>query len=103
MLESNNQSESNEKSEYYENKIQRLTNDLELQNQKRNQEMEELFEEMELENTTLKKELLETKEELEEEKEKHNNIKNSIYNFNYYQTNINNFLSEKQNKITTIL
>ena len=46
MLESNNLSESNEKSEYYENKIQRLTNDLELQNQKRNQEMEELFEEM---------------------------------------------------------
>jgi len=97
MLESNNLSESNEKSEYYENKIQRLTNDLELQNQKRNQEMEELFEEMELENTTLKKELLETKEELEEEKEKHNNIKNSIYNFNYYQTNVNKSLNDKNN------
>ena len=97
MLESNNLSESNEKSEYYENKIQRLTNDLELQNQKRNQEMEELFEEMELENTTLKKELLETKEELEEEKEKNNNIKNSIYNFNYYQANVNKSLNDKNN------
>ena len=101
MAETNNISESNEKSELYENKIQRLTNDFEIQNQKRNQEMEELFEEIELENTSLKKELIQTKEELEEEKNKNNDIKNSIYNFNYYQTNINNFLSEKQNKITT--
>ena len=101
MAETNNLSESNEKSELYENKIQRLTNDFEIQNQKRNQEMEELFEEIELENTSLKKELIQTKEELEEEKNKNNYIKNSIYNFNYYQANINNFLSEKQNKITT--
>ena len=40
MTEINNVSESNEKSEFYENKIQRLTNELEIQNQKRNQEME---------------------------------------------------------------
>ena len=95
MTEVNNASESNEKSEFYENKIQRLTNELEIQNQKRNQEMEELFEEMELENKNLKKDLMQTKEELEEEKDKNNNIKNSIYNFNYYQTNISNFTNEK--------
>ena len=99
MTESNNISESNEKSDYYENKIQRLTNELEIQNQKRNQEMEELFEEIETENTSLKKELIQTKEELEQEKDKTNNIKNSIYNFNYYQNNINNFLKEKQPNI----
>ena len=97
MLESNNLTESNEKSEYYENKIQRLTNELENQNQKRNQEIEELFDEMDLENNTLRSELLETKEELEREKEKNNEIKNSIYNFNYYQTNVNKSINEKNN------
>ena len=102
MTEINNVSESNEKSEFYENKIQRLTNELEIQNQKRNQEMEELFEEMELENNNLKKDLMQTKEELEEEKDKNNNIKNSIYNFNYYQTNVNNFSNEKPNNIELI-
>ena len=95
MIETNNVTESNDKSEYYENKIQRLTNDLEIQNQKRNQEMEELFEEIETENNTLKKELIETKEELEEEKEKNNGIKNSIYNYNYYLENANNSLNKK--------
>ena len=98
MIESNNLTESNEKSEYYENKMQRLTNDLEIQNQKRNQEMEELFEEIETENNTLKKELIETKEELEEEKEKNNGLKNSVYNFNYYIENSNNIINKKINK-----
>ena len=95
MTETNNASESNEKSEYYENKIQRLTNELEIQNQKRNEEMEELFEEMESENNALKKDLMQTKEDLEEEKDKNNCIKNSIYNFNYFQTDIINNLNER--------
>lgn len=55
MLESSITSESNGKSEYYENKIQRLTNEMEAQNQKKNQEMVELFEEIEQENNSLKK------------------------------------------------
>ena len=101
MIESNNPSESNEKSEYYENKIQRLSNELEIQNQKRNEEMEELFKEMESENIALKKDLMQIKQDLEEEKDKTNNIKNSIYNFNYFQTDIINNLNEKQ-KITPL-
>ena len=100
MLESSITSESNGKSEYYENKIQRLTNEMEAQNQKKNQEMVELFEEIEQENNSLKKELIETKEELDEEKDKINNIKNSIYNFNYYQANVNNSLFEKTTNTT---
>lgn len=94
MIESDNVTES-KKSDFYENKIQRLTNELEIQNEKRNQELEVLFEEIDTENTSLKKELLETKEELEEEKDKNNNIKNSIYNFNYYQMNLDDPLNEK--------
>ena len=94
MKESDNLSET-KRSDFYENKIQRLTNELEIQNQKRNQEMEELFEDIDTENTSLKKELLETKEELKEEKDKNNSIKNSIYNFNYYQLNLDDPINDK--------
>ena len=98
MIEDSITSESNRKSEFYENKFQRLTNELEIQNEKKNQELIELFEEIAQENNSLKKELLITKEELNEEKDKNNNIKNSLYNFNYY--NINNSLFEKTNNTT---
>ncbi len=94
MKESDDVSES-KRSDFYENKIQRLTNELEIQNQKRNQEIEELFEDIDTENTSLKKELFEVKEELKEEKDKNNSIKNSMYNFNYYQLNLDDPINDR--------
>ena len=95
MVESEIESSSTRKNEYYQKKIERLTNDYENQNRQKNQELDEIFEELTLENDNLKKELILTKEELEEEIEKNIDIKNSIYNFNYFTKQTSKNLDEK--------
>ena len=95
MVESEIESSSTRKNEYYQKKIERLTNDYENQNRQKNQELDEIFEELTLENDNLKKELILTKEELEEEIEKNIDIKNSIYNFNYFTKQASKNLDEK--------
>ena len=95
MVESEIESSSTRKNEYYQKKIERLTNDYENQNRQKNQELDEIFEELSLENDNLKKELLLTKEELEAEIEKNIDIKNSIYNFNYFTKQTSKNLDEK--------
>ena len=98
MVESELESDSTRKNEYYQQKIERLTNDYENQNRQKNQELDEIFEELSLENDNLKKELLLTKEELEAEIEKNIDIKNSIYNFNYFTKQTSKDLDEKLGK-----
>ena len=102
MVESELESDSTRKNEYYQQKIERLTNDYENQNRKKNQELDEIFEELSLENDNLKKELLLTKEELEAEIEKNIDIKNSIYNFNYFTKQTSKDLDEKLGKNKSI-
>ena len=102
MVESELESESTRKNEYYQQKIERLTNDYENQNRQKNQELDEIFEELSLENDNLKKELLLTKEELEAEIEKNIDIKNSIYNFNYFTKQTSKDLDEKLGKNKSI-
>ena len=102
MVESELESESTRKNEYYQQKIERLTNDYENQNRQKNQEFDEIFEELSLENDNLKKELLLTKEELEAEIEKNIDIKNSIYNFNYFTKQTSKDLDEKLGKNKSI-
>ena len=81
-------------SNIYENKIETLKNEIAYQNQKKNEELEELFEQMDEENRELKKEIFKTKYELEEEKEKSKNMKNTFYNIN----NNNQQLQEIKNQ-----
>ena len=102
MVESELESDSTRKNEYYQQKIERLTNDYENQNRQKNQELDEIFEELSLENDNLKKELLLTKEELEAEIEKNIDIKNSIYNFNYFTKQTSKDLDEKLGKNRSI-
>ena len=102
MVESEIESSSTRKNEYYQKKIERLTNDYENQNRQKNQELDEIFEELSLENDNLKKELLLTKEELEAEIEKNIDIKNSIYNFNYFTKQTSKDLDEKLGKNKSI-
>ena len=102
MVESELESDSTRKNEYYQQKIERLTNDYENQNRQKNQELDEIFEELRLENDNLKKELLLTKEELEAEIEKNIDIKNSIYNFNYFTKQTSKDLDEKLGKNKSI-
>ena len=102
MVESELESDSTRKNEYYQQKIERLTNDYENQNRQKNQELDEIFEELNLENDNLKKELLLTKEELEAEIEKNIDIKNSIYNFNYFTKQTSKDLDEKLGKNKSI-
>ena len=64
------------------NKIENLKNEFAYQNQRKDEELEELFEQMDIENKELKKEIFQTKFELEDEKEKSKNMKNTIYNIN---------------------
>ena len=98
MVESEIESDSTKKNEYYKEQIERITNEYENQNRQKNQELDEIFEEITLENDNLKKELLLTKEELEEEIEKNIDIKNSIYNFNYFTKKTSKELDEKLGK-----
>ena len=93
MINNNQEEESNSKSSnIYENKLENLKNEYELQAQKKNQELEELFEEMDEENKDLKKEIIQSQFELEEEKEKLKNIRNTLYNIN----NNNNIKNKNQ-------
>ena len=90
MINNNQEEESNSKSSnIYENKLENLKNEYELQAQKKNQELEELFEEMDEENKDLKKEIIQSQFELEEEKEKLKNIRNTLYNINNNNNNKN--------------
>ena len=98
MVESEIESDSTKKNEYYQKKIERITDDYENQNRQKNQELDEIFEEITLENDNLRKELLLTKEELEGEIEKNIDIKNSIYNFNYFTKKTSKELDEKLGK-----
>lgn len=92
------ESESTGKNELYQKKIEKLAEEYENQNRQKNQELDDIFEEMNLENNNLKKELILVREELEEEIEKNIDIKNSIYNFNYFTKKINNDLDKKLTK-----
>ena len=98
MVESEIESDSTKKNEYYQKKIERITDDYENQTRRKNQELDEIFEEITLENDNLRKELLLTKEELEGEIEKNIDIKNSIYNFNYFTKKTSKELDEKLGK-----
>ena len=98
MVESEIESDSTKKNEFYQKKIERITDDYENQTRKKNQELDEIFEEITLENDNLRKELLLTKEELEGEIEKNIDIKNSIYNFNYFTKKTSKELDEKLGK-----
>ena len=98
MVESEVESESTVKNDYYQKKIERITNDFENQNRQKNQELVDIFEEISLENNNLKKDLIMAKEDLDDEIEKNIDIKNSIYNFNYFTKNTSNDLLEKLNK-----
>ena len=97
MVESEIESNSTRKNDYYQQKISRMTDDYENQNKQKNQEFEEMFEEINSENNNLKKELLLAREELEKEIEKNLDLKSSIYNFNYISKN--NFINELDEKI----
>ena len=99
MVESELESDTTRKADYYQKKIELITNDYENLNKKKNQEMQEIFEELSLENDSLKKDLLLTREELEEEIEKNINIKNTIYNFNYFSKKANNDINDKSPKM----
>lgn len=98
MVESEIESDSTKKNEFYQKKIERITDDYENQTRRKNQELDEIFEEITLENDNLRKELLLTKEELEGEIEKNIDIKNSIYNFNYFTKKTSKELDEKLGK-----
>ena len=98
MVESEIESDSTKKNEFYQKKIERITDDYENQTRQKNQELDEIFEEITLENDNLRKELLLTKEELEGEIEKNIDIKNSIYNFNYFTKKTSKELDEKLGK-----
>ena len=98
MVESEIESDSTKKNEFYQKKIERITDDYENQTKRKNQELDEIFEEITLENDNLRKELLLTKEELEGEIEKNIDIKNSIYNFNYFTKKTSKELDEKLGK-----
>ena len=99
MVESEIESDSTRKNDYYQQKIERMTEDYENQNKQKNQEFEELYEEINSENNNLKKDLLIAREELEKEMEKNIDIKSTIYNFNYIsKINFINELEEKINK-----
>ena len=98
MVESEIESDSTKKNEFFQKKIERITDDYENQNRQKNQELDEIFEEITLENDNLRKELLLTKEELEGEIEKNIDIKNSIYNFNYFTKKTSKELDEKLGK-----
>ena len=84
MNNNNNQEEESvtKSSNIYENQIEKLKNEYAFQTQKKNQELEEIFEEMDEENKELKKGLIQSQFELEGEKDKINNIKNTLYNIN---------------------
>lgn len=98
MVESEIESDSTKKNEFYQKKIERITDDYENQTRRKNQELDEIFEEITLENDNLRKELLLIKEELEGEIEKNIDIKNSIYNFNYFTKKTSKELDEKLGK-----
>ena len=98
MVESEIESDTTRKNNYYQQKIDRMTEDYENQNKQKNQEFEELFEEINSENNNLKKDLLIAREELEKEMEKNIDIKSTIYNFNYISKN--NFINELDEKIS---
>ena len=98
MVESEIESDSTKKNEFYQKKIERITDDYENQTRRKNQELDEIFEEITLENDNLRKELLLAKEELEGEIEKNIDIKNSIYNFNYFTKKTSKELDEKLGK-----
>ena len=98
MVESEIESDSTKKNEFYQKKIERITDDYENQTRRKNQELDEIFEEITLENDNLRKELLLTKEELEGEIEKNIDIKNSIYNFKYLKKKTSKELDEKLGK-----
>ena len=85
MVESEIESDSTRKNDYYQQKIERMTEDYENQNKQKNQEFEELYEEINSENNNLKKDLMIAREELEKEMEKNIDIKSTIYNFNKKQ------------------
>ena len=98
MADSEIESESTKKNDYYKKKIEIMNNDYENQTRQKNEELSDIFEEITLENTNLKKDLLLAKEELEEEIEKNIDIKNSIYNFNYFTKTASNELDLKLGK-----
>ena len=97
MVESEIESDSTRKNDYYQQKIERMTEDYENQNKQKNQEFEELYEEINSENNNLKKDLMIAREELEKEMEKNIDIKSTIYNFNYISKI--NFINELDEKI----
>ena len=98
MADSEIESESTKKNDYYKKKIEIMNNDYENQTRQKNEELSDIFEEITLENNNLKKDLLLAKEELEEEIEKNIDIKNSIYNFNYFTKTASNELDLKLGK-----
>ena len=98
MVESEMESDTTKNNDYYQKKIERIKEEFENQNKQKNQELDEIFEEMNLENNNLKKELFLAREELEGEIEKNIDIKNSIYNFNYFTKKTNDYLKEKIDK-----
>ena len=97
MVESEIESDSTRKNDYYQQKIERMTEDYENQNKQKNQEFEELYEEINSENNNLKKDLMIAREELEKEMEKNIDIKSTLYNFNYISKI--NFINELDEKI----
>ena len=97
MVESEIESDSTRKNDYYQQKIERMTEDYENQNKQKNQEFEELYEEINSENNNLKKDLMIAREELEKEMEKNIDIKSTLYNINYISKI--NFINELDEKI----
>ena len=97
MVESEIESDSTRKNDYYQQKIERMTEDYENQNKQKNQEFEELYEEINSENNNLKKDLMIAREELEKEMKKNIDIKSTLYNFNYISKI--NFINELDEKI----
>ena len=85
-----------------ENKIGNLKKDFEFQNQKKNQQLEELFDEIDEENKELKREIIQTKFGLEEEKDKNQNLKNTFFNINHinYNNNSNRNTTDIKNSDT---
>ena len=58
MADSEIESESTKKNDYYKKKIEIMNNDYENQTRQKNEELSDIFEEITLENTNLKKDLL---------------------------------------------
>ena len=98
MAESELESDTTRRADYYKKKIELITKDYENINTQKNQELQEIFDEIGLENDNLKKDLLLTREELEEEIEKNLNIKNTIFNFNHFSKEVNDDLDMNTEK-----